>query len=310
MSPPYLSTLEVLDSSRAVAPALLDSLSFEYRGISVHLYGTLHALTGGTNQAYVAAVDRTIAQARGLRLGEQGMQAMYKGLDAELQDWVQIPPKDALRLAANLIFPPHRLISLIASIAREKLTVADRFGAGGVRRLQDIGGAMAFHLLNPAERRRMAGFPDAPTYLVENLRRRRGESRLCAPSFPDPDWHWLRHIEPFANIPCRSVHMLEFAVEFARLKGSPEVSLFVGEVHNSDMHWYHQQLDAAAESSLPDWVQAELRIVRDLARAIAALKHQGASTGRRRAAYLSAIAVGLGLPIAAYGLAAFLLLAR
>ena len=39
------------------------------------------------------------------------------------------------------------------------------------------------------------------------------------------------------NIPLRSVFMLEFAVERARVLGGSEISIFVGEIHNSDMAW-------------------------------------------------------------------------
>lgn len=305
----YRSIAQVLDS--AEAPALLDSLDFTYRGVQVHVYGTLHAVTGGTNRAYVEAVNRTIAQAPGLLLCEQGMPQMYRGLDNELQDWIQIPARDAFLIAANLVFPPPRLAMLVRTILKEKLTQQDRFGADGVRRLQDIGGALAFHLLRPSERRRLAGFPDAPTYLTQNLLRRRGQSKLASPAFPDKDWTWLVHVERFINIPCRSIHMVEYATEMALLKGLPEVSVFVGEVHNSDMHWY-QSLGEQDAPGFPDWALAEIAGIRTLARQHARAVLDGRRTWRR-AACLGAMSLGALLPMLAYagaGLATLAFLTR
>lgn len=132
-------------------------------------------------------------------------------------------------------FLPHRMVA--AGMRRERRTMADRFGANGLRRLQDIGGSAAFHALSPDERRRIAGFPEPYAYLVENCRRRAGVGDRCGPVFPDHDWRWLAMIEPELNIPLRSVFMLEFAVERARVLGASEISLFVGEIHNSDMVW-------------------------------------------------------------------------
>ncbi|HVI89352.1 MAG TPA: hypothetical protein VM659_13685 [Dongiaceae bacterium] len=140
-------------------------------------------------------------------------------------------------------------------------------GAGGVRRLQDIGGSMAFHALHPTERRQIAGFLPPEDYLVENCRRRRGLGRTLPPAFPDGDWHWMQMVEPQLNIPLRSAFMLEFAVGRAKRLGVEEISLFVGEVHNSDRQWLATWDAETAE----DIVRATVDGVRRRARALACI---------------------------------------
>ncbi|MFC7633411.1 hypothetical protein ACFQVB_38305 [Paraburkholderia humisilvae] len=219
-------------------PGQLDAVSFTYRGVQCHVYGVLHGLRGGTNRQYREFVNRTIRAAPGLRFGETQFRRLYEGLDVEMDDWLEFPLRDAFmtQIAASLM--PWRFARVVWQARRERRTLTDRFGAGGVRRLQDIGGSPAFHLLSPDERRRVAGFLPPHAYLVENCRRRRRTGRFAGPVFPDNDWFWLARIEPYINIPLRSIHMLEYAVERARLANTDEVSLFVGEIHNSDMAWY------------------------------------------------------------------------
>ena len=297
---PYLSTTELLSGGHS-RPALLDSIDFDYQGVRVHAYGTLHALTGGSNRAYVKLVNDTIAQAPGLKLGEKGMRAMYKGLDGELDDWIQVPLKDAFRFPLSLLLTPTRIARLGATILKEYLTREDRFGANGIHRLQDIGGAAAFHLLAPLERRQLVGLPAPRQYLLENLLRRRGKGKISAPHLPDPDWYWLPLIEPYVNIPCRSVHMLEFSVALAKLKGVSEVSLFTGEIHNSDMGWYQE--NAQTLDGMPDWAIREVQEIRRLAQEHAQLV-VNRKFSRRKLAYASAMSAGLAIPVFGYMLAA------
>lgn len=293
----YLSADELL--SRAVLPHVehLDNIEFLYEDATVRAYGVLHGLTGGTNRSYVELVNRTIEQAPGIRLGEKGMRAMYKGLHGELDDWLQVPLKDAFCFPLNLLLTPARVVRFVHAVLREYLTKHDRFGAYGTNRLQDIGGSPAFHLLSPTERRHLAGFMDAPAYLMENLLRRKGESKAPPPQFPDPDWGWLPLIEPFVNIPCRSVHMLEFAVALARLRGEKEVSLFVGEIHNSDMAWY--QGYAQHREGLPAWADQQLQAIRQAACSHAERVHKGRLTPYKYA-YAAAMMSGLAIPVLGY----------
>ncbi|MDN7880124.1 hypothetical protein [Burkholderia aenigmatica] len=234
----YIDLPQLLRAGSNQFPEYLDALTFDFRGIRIHAYGVLHGLTGGTNQSYRELVNRTIARAPGLRLGEMRFQALYDGLDGELDDWMQIPLRDAFRFSLALHLTPLRIVKLLRAFAREKRSIHDRFAASDLRRLQDIGGSPAFHAISPSERRRFAGFPEPSAYLAENIARREGRGALTAPVFPDRDWSWLTFIEPYANIPLRSIHMLEFSAATARMRGASDVSVFVGEIHNSDMAWY------------------------------------------------------------------------
>lgn len=294
---PYITTAQLLSSTAYPRPALLDSIDFEYEGIRVHAYGTLHALTGGTNRAYVKLVNDTVAQAPGLKLGEKGMRAIYKGLDGELDDWIQMPVKDAFRFPLNMLLTPLRIGRLVYAVMKECLTKEDRFGAGGINRLQDIGGAAAFHLLSPTERRQLVGLPPPREYLFENLLRRHGQCQIAPARLPDPDWYWLPLIEHYINAPCRSIHMLEFSVELAKLRGVTEVSIFTGEIHNSDMGWY--QAHAETLDGLPTWVVDEVREIRRLAKEHARLVAAG-KMNPRKLAYAGAMLAGLAIPVFGY----------
>ncbi|WP_231586616.1 hypothetical protein [Cupriavidus basilensis] len=230
------------------------------------MYGVLHGLTGGTNLEYKGHVERAIASAPGLIFGEMRFIQMYCGIEVDMDDWTEIPLADAFRMQLKATISPLRLWRVQRTRRAERKTVTDRFGADGVRRLQDIGGSMAFHALHPTERRQIAGFLSPGDYLVENCLRRRGLGRTEPPAFPDGDWHWMQMVEPQLNIPLRSVFMLEFAVERARAIGVEEISIFVGEIHNSDMQWLATWDAGTAEDTVRVTVDGVRRRARALAR--------------------------------------------
>lgn len=233
-----LSKLEKAESP----PSLLDSIDLDYRGIKVHVYGILHGITGGTNQEYVDFVNATISQSSGYRFGEKGMLKLYKELHVDLEDWLPVSLKDMFLLAFSITNTPYRFGKFLKTILVEKFTKKDRFATS--KTLQDIGGSPYFHLLDPSLRRELAGFPSSPHYLDINIKRRHGKNLLAPIVFPDRDWEWLTWIEPFANIPVRSIHMIEFATERAILNDYSEISLFVGELHNSDIEYWVCNQDA------------------------------------------------------------------
>ena len=233
----YFPIGEILSSPTPV-PAQLDSIEFTYRGIRCHVFGVLHGLTGGTNSLYRDLVNDTIRVAPGLKFGETRFSLHYRGIDVEMDDWLEIPACDAFLIRFVLSATPARIFRVWNCARRERKARTDRFGAGGVRRLQDIGGSPAFHSISPTERRHIAGFLPPYEYLRENCLRRLNARQCAAPALPDPGWFWMAAIEPYANIPLRSIHMLEYATECALLKGAAEISIFVGETHNSDMEWY------------------------------------------------------------------------
>ncbi|WP_423200710.1 hypothetical protein [Cupriavidus sp. H19C3] len=265
-SPQYVPVAQLLAGTTDV-PQRIDAATIQYRGVICHVYGVLHGLTGGTNRQYKALVEDAIENAPGeLVFGETKFAKLYRGIQVEMDDWTEIPLRDAFRMQFKAALTPMRMFMVAAGMRRERRTMADRFGANGLRRLQDIGGSAAFHALSPDERRRIAGFPEPYAYLVENCRRRAGGGDRRGPVFPDPDWRWLAMIEPELNIPLRSVFMLEFAVERARVLGASEISLFVGEIHNSDMVWLAGFDESAVDPKVRDMVDNVRRRAIELAR--------------------------------------------
>lgn len=253
-------------------PQKLDSIDFVYKDINFHVYGVLHALTGGTNKQYVEHVNNTIAQASGIKLGEKSMKKMYKGLDEELDDWIQMPAKDVFFLTFNLVKNPINWYKIGKALFKETFTKKDRFGKNGEKKVEDIGGSMAFHAIDPLQRRSLAGFPPPKDYLAHNLARRLYKTRFNPPRFPDKDWEWLSIIEPFANIPCRSIHMIETAVDIATRQNVKEVSLFIGEIHNTDIAWYinrhvpepHDPKYPVSKYNLNEWLDKHInKIIAD-----------------------------------------------
>lgn len=296
----YVPVAQLL-AGAAEIPQRIDATIVRYRGVTCHVYGVLHGLTGGTNRQYKALVERAIEDAPGeLVFGETKFGKLYRGIQVEMDDWTEIPLRDAFRMQFKAALTPMRLFMVAAGMRRERRTAMDRFGTNGVCRLQDIGGSAAFHALSPNERRSLAGFPDPCSYLMENCRRRTGVGDRSGPVFPDPDWRWLAMIEPELNIPLRSVFMLEFAVERARVLGASEISIFVGEIHNSDMAWL-----ADFDESLLD--QSVLRTVNNVrARAIALAR---ATRRPSRSRFIAASLLGAGIPLSFYyGALAFWLL--
>lgn len=288
--PKYMSVAELLNDSGEV-PQRIDVTRFEYNGVRCHVYGVLHGLTGGTNLQYKALVERTIAAASGeLVFGETKFAKLYRGIQVEMDDWTQIPLRDAFVMQLKAAATPARLLQLSRCIWREKRTAADRFGRNGHRRLQDIGGSAAYHAISPAERRRIAGFPAPAEYLELNCQRRVGKGDRAGPVIPDQDYSWLAMIEPELNIPLRSVFMLEFAVERARRLGAADISLFVGDVHNSDMEWL-AAWDGAAADGL---VSATVAQVRSRARELA----HAARPSRFR--FVAASLCGAAVPLSLY----------
>jgi hypothetical protein len=241
----YISLHQLLSDSSIQAKSSIDYIELEYQDINFRIYGVLHGLSGGTNQQYVKMVNNTIQDVKKAKeydfvMAEKSMKKMYQGIDEELDDWLQIPAKDMVFLTLNLFALPTRFIKIFSSVIQEKLTRHDRFNHQGIRRIQDIGGSAFFHHLAPQQRRLIAGFPDAEKYLQVNLARRKHffNTIIQAPRFPDKNWWWLNLIEPYVNIPARSIHMIEYAVLLAKKHQKKEVSLFIGEIHNSDIEWY------------------------------------------------------------------------
>jgi hypothetical protein len=298
--------LRVLDGD-AAPPETLDVMELTKDGVKVRIVSVLHGLTGGTDRSYVAAAERTIAGLGCRTLGEKATKAIYRGIDEEVDDWIAIPAKNALGLGFVFLVKPWRLAWTAAAAIRERLSHSGRFGTGAPGRLQDIGGSTAFHLMDPYLRRRLAGFPHPGEYLRIDLHRRLGRGALgwTPPRFPDPDWRWLRWIEPHACIPTRSIHMLTYAVERAKAAGESEIAIVCGEIHGTDMTWF------AAEWTPEPFDHEERREIANVVEK--AKKRAGAKTSGKigidfgRAGFIALSVIGSQIGLAPWLIAAILL---
>lgn len=223
-------------SGKISPPQSVPPLQTEYKGVKINIYGVLHGLLGGTNKEYVKFINKSIALAPGIKVSEKSMKAMYRGIDFELEDWLEMPIKDGFKLGFLILGNPILLYRVIKTIFIEKLRVNDKFENN--KKINNLGGSPYFHLISPMKSRLLMGFPPSEDYLLENINRRKGVYKLDKIKFPDTDWKWLTSIERYVNIPLRSLHMIEYAIYLANKHKKDEVSIFVGESHSSDIFWY------------------------------------------------------------------------
>lgn len=251
----YVSIEQISDQS-VRPPEVLDFIEFEFDGIVFKVRGVLHGLTGGANREYIDLVNRSISSATGFVMTEKSMKTLYKGrIDKELDDWMPFRPRDAFRLGLRLYYLPSLLWMLVTEGFRERLTKKDRFETSGRTDWEQLGGSPLFHRLDPEFRRAMSGFPDSIRGIKRHLALRCGNpaDENDKAVVPGRHWRFLNKIERFSIIPLRSVHMLAYARTYAKSRGIPEVSLFVGETHNTDMqaiarHWKEfEDLSKSAE---------------------------------------------------------------
>ncbi len=241
----YYAIEEILnESSKIEKDCFLDGTTILCENVEINVFGVLHGLTGGTNKEYVDIVNNSIEKEKKLGnviLSEKSMKKMYKNIDYEVDDFVQLNFFEVFCMTINMLLINNFLL-LIKSLIKEKVTKKDRFNSRKVKRLQDIGGSIFFHKIDPNIRRKLAGFPSSSDYLRQNFNRRKWCNNLESPNFVDNDWAWLKIIEPFACIPIRSIHMLEYSILFAKKNNIKKISLFVGETHNSDIFWYSKEI--------------------------------------------------------------------
>lgn len=291
----YVS-LDALLTSDVPPPETLDAMTFDHRGVRVHAYGVLHGIGGGATGAYRDFVRRSVAVAPGLVFGEMEFGRFYgPGIKIETDDHLAIPLADAVRMGFRCSRPLY-LLGMALAVVREFRSIS-RFGHGGTRRLADLPGTPHVHRLHPLERRRIRNIPPPDEALRVNLERRRGV-RVPGPRFRHPDLLWFEGAEPYANIPLRSVHMLEFSVETALLLGRDEISIFVGDTHQTDIAWY-------AATNLSEFLDpADLAVVETVRQTAWMHAERRLNAGRARVskgAYLAAqtagaapMAVGIG----------------
>ena len=228
-------------------PDNLGCINLDYKGVNINVYGVLHAITGGTNRDYVNFVLDTIEKEKRIKFCEKSMKAMYKGLDVEVDDWLQIKPKEAFLMSFKSCTKFWYFHTLMKTIIREKLNKNSKFGFNNIKIPTELSGDRKFHLLEPKERRIFAGFPIPEQYFNLNLKRRRGKSNQKI-QFADKDWDWLSFVEPYANIPMRSIHMIEYVTQYCIKNNIKEAAIFIGEIHNSDIEWFVNNKERLSEN--------------------------------------------------------------
>lgn len=212
-------------------------ISIAYKDIVFDIYGVLHGISGGTNQEYISEVNKAIVKSNGLKLSESSMKFVYKGIEKEVDDWIQVPFIDLIKFLPALLSSPLNTIKIFKLLIKEKFTKNDPFFLNQ-NQIEYIGGSLAFHTIDPVIRRELAGFLPAKDYFIENIHRHLGKNKWKLNKLIDNNWTWLLNIEPYLNIPFRSIHMIEYAVLLAQKNNYKKVSLFVGEIHNTDILWY------------------------------------------------------------------------
>jgi len=298
------ATLEEILAGGYPEPEVLDAISVVYAGVTLHVYGFLHGVTGGGNRRYRALVQRTIDSSPAPVLIEKGFSRAYRGTKAELEDWAPIPLWQTLSIPGRFMMNPPALGALIGNAIGELRAEHARFATDP--RIEHLGDAPKFHLLDPFERRKICGFPDPQTYLRINLDRYFSPLAhfSCAVTIPDRNWVWMQTLEPCSSIALRSIHMLEFGAAYAKAEGRSKIALLVGETHNTDIAWLAARFESEDVSG---WTERDIELI-TLIRARARMLGAAAATGKhfdtRRLVFEAAFGTGVAsvLALAAAGI--------
>ncbi len=235
---------EALQHSINRPPEGLDYLEFEHEGITFRTFGILHGITGGLNQEYLKFVKDSIRSTEGIKLAEKGMKQLYPdcGIDEELEDWLVLRKIDCLTMGFQLVADPRCLWMITVDAIREKLRKKDPFISNDRKNIRELGESPYFHYIDAYARRELVGFLSSQEAISKDLH---SMSKWYKAIFPKtrhakikhPQWHRLLLLERIMHIPCRSIHMLNYALAFAKEHDHKLVNLFVGETHNTDMHY-------------------------------------------------------------------------
>ncbi|MFC1588818.1 hypothetical protein ACFL3P_00940 [Pseudomonadota bacterium] len=251
----YRYTADELLHSTNRPPASLDYLEFEYQGVSFRCFGILHGITGGLNRDYCTFIEKSIRETEGLKLAEKGMKQLYRncGIDEEMEDWLVLRKIDCLIMGFQLLADPRCLWMITIDALRERLRKHDPFIVNGRQSISDLGESPYFHYLEEYQRRDLMGFLPSQQAIASDLN---SMTRWYKAIFPKtrhikidhPQWHRILLLERLMHIPCRSIHMLHYALAYARQHNHSLVNIFVGETHNTDMHYLAQHLDDLSHS--------------------------------------------------------------
>jgi len=248
-------TPEALQRSTNQPPEHLDCLEFDYQGVTFRCFGILHGITGGLNHDYREFVKRTIRDTEGVKLAEKGMKQLYRhcGIDEELEDWLVLRRIDCLVMGFQLLADPRCLWMITIDALREQLRKQDPFILHNREEIEGVGESPYFHYLDEHQRRELVGFMPSQQAITHDLH---SMTRWYRNIFPKarhshirhPQWRRILLLERIMHIPCRSIHMLHYALAYARQYDHKLVNIFVGETHNTDMHYLATETTAFHES--------------------------------------------------------------
>lgn len=237
-------TPEELQNSTNEPPESMDYLEFDYEGITFRVFGILHGITGGLNQEYLKFVKDSIRSIDGIKLAEKGMKQLYSGcgIDEELEDWLVLRRVDSLTMGFQLLSDPRCFWMITVDALREKLRKKDPFISNVRKHIAQLGESPYFHTIDEYQRRELIGFLASKEAISKDLHSMSRWYRSILPKprhtkIEHPQWHRLLLLERVMHIPCRSVHMLHYALAYAKKHDHKLVNLFVGETHNTDMHY-------------------------------------------------------------------------
>lgn len=286
-------TIDEILGQELTEPEILDALVVRHRGVALHVHGFLHGVTGAGNRRYRAMVQRTIGASNFPVLIEKGFSRVYSGIATELEDWAPIPLWQTFAIPSRFAINPTALGAMIGVAVGEQFVGDDRFAADP--RIEHLGDSPKFHLLEPFERRRICGFPDPEAYLRINLDRHFHPfaKRLAAVAIPDPRWSWMKTLEPASCISLRSIHMLEFAAAFALERGLSDVTVLVGETHNTDMAWLAEHFAKGDQSGWNEPEDALIATIRERAAALGRAAARGRHFEPGRLAFEAAFGTGV-----------------
>lgn len=248
-------SVEELQHSTNKPPKGLDYLEFEYEGITFRTFGILHGITGGLNQEYLKFVKDSISSTKGVKLAEKGMKQLYPdcGIDEELEDWLVLRRVDCLTMGFQLVADPRCFWMITVDAVREKLRKKDPFIFNDRKDITKLGESPYFHYLDEYQRRDLIGFLPSKDAISKDLHSISKWYRSILPKprhtkIEHPQWHRLLLLERIMHIPCRSIHMLHYALAYAKQHDHKLINLFVGETHNTDMHYLAEHLQSFYDS--------------------------------------------------------------
>lgn len=232
-------------------PKKLDYIEFKFQKVTIRSFGILHGVTGGLNKEYRDFIKKSIAEVEGFKIAEKGMKTLYLncGIEKELEDWLVLSPTDAFFMGLHLMLDPRTLRMITIDPIVEILSKKDPFIANNKKNLYDLGESPYFHYLPALERREFRNFflksdiaikkdLESMTKWYKNILPKKREIEI-----KHSGWRRLLLLERFMHIPCRSIHMLYYATKYAKENNHSLVNIFIGETHNSDMHYLATQGD-------------------------------------------------------------------